>query len=143
LPELKQAGVVDSGALAMYIFFEGFFRQLLHEPPANLSVLELFAGYLRISTDYHALAPSGSCIDVELEQGAEDHAELRQALAGLGDSLVLVDDHQRLKIHIHTGIRSSSAIISRPAAGWCAGRTAPSCSAPIMMGQRNRHRHCT
>lgn len=102
LPELKQAGVVDSGALAMYIFFEGFFRQLLQEPPARLSVLELFAGSLRISTDYHAQAPSGSCIDVELEQGTEDHAELRQALAGLGDSLVLVDDHQRLKIHIHT-----------------------------------------
>lgn len=102
LPELKQAGVVDSGALAMYIFFEGFFRQLLHESPANLSVLELFAGSLRISTDYHALAPSGSCVDVEIEQGAEDQAELRQALAGFGDSLVVVDDHRHLKIHIHT-----------------------------------------
>ena len=34
LPELKAAGVVDAGALGMFFFFEGFFKQLAGDAAA-------------------------------------------------------------------------------------------------------------
>ena len=42
LPELKEAGVVDSGALGMFLFFEGFFKTLYEKKPAFISITETF-----------------------------------------------------------------------------------------------------
>ncbi len=49
LPKLKQAGVVDSGALGMYIFLEGFFKRLLGRHNE----------FRPISTIFHAVLSGG------------------------------------------------------------------------------------
>ena len=105
LPELREAGVVDSGALAMYIFFDGFFRHLFDLQPSSASIPELFAGGLVLADDYRPPCPDGRCVDAVLEIGtaAETADDLRRAIAGFGDSLVLSEDPRHLKLHIHTG----------------------------------------
>ena len=104
LPELRSAGVVDAGALAMYIFFDGFFRRLHGEAYHGPHLAELFPGHLRVAADYQGPLAIGSCVDAVVDLGDDQGGAdaVRQALDGLGDSLVLVDESQTMKIHLHT-----------------------------------------
>ncbi len=52
LPDLREAGVVDSGALAMYVFFDGCFRHLAGVKEQADSLFDTFAGRLAISTSF-------------------------------------------------------------------------------------------
>ncbi len=104
LPELRSAGVVDAGALAMYLFCDGFFRHLHGEADHGTHLAELFAGHLRVAADYQGPQPVGSCIDavVKLGHGQAGTEAARRTLHGLGDSLVVMDEGQVMKIHLHT-----------------------------------------
>jgi DegV family protein with EDD domain len=101
LPELDEAGVVDSGALAMYIFFEGFFRHLTGQKGKPESILDLFAGNLSINSSYHPQTADCYCVDLIIEPD-KDHASLKSSIAELGESVVVVEDEARLKVHMHT-----------------------------------------
>lgn len=104
LPELRAAGVVDAGALAMFIFFDGFFRHLLDRQPGTDAIPELFAGQLRLAEGYRPTTVCGSCVDAVIELGEAPAAgqPARQALAAFGDSLVVSEGDGQLKVHIHT-----------------------------------------
>ena len=110
LPDLQKAGVVDSGALAMYVFFDGFFRHFTCETSPASSIFDLFAGKLAISSSYLPTATDSHCVDIVLqmrgrtESGDTDkhQARVRDDLARLGESVVVVEDESLLKIHIHT-----------------------------------------
>jgi len=52
LPRLKQAGVVDSGALGMYIFLESYFNSLIGRQEARKQI-ETLGG--RFNTDYEKI----------------------------------------------------------------------------------------
>ncbi len=101
IPEVRQAGVVDAGALAMFIFFDGFCQRLLGNAEISVAVLTLFPGRLRIADDFRATANDQWCVDAVL---AAPHAsaETLQALSELGDSVVLLPGTGQVKIHIHT-----------------------------------------
>jgi uncharacterized protein len=101
LPELKNAGVVDSGALAMYIFFEGFFRHLSQQNEQPPSILELFGGKLVINSSFRPAINDDYCVDVVIERNSVDGAN-KGSLEGLGDSVVMIEDESILKIHLHT-----------------------------------------
>ncbi|PKN76299.1 MAG: hypothetical protein CVU51_17725 [Deltaproteobacteria bacterium HGW-Deltaproteobacteria-1] len=75
LPKLTEAGVVDAGALGMYIFFEGFFYTL--------------AG--------------GYCIDfvVKADGTPDDLAKI----SGGQESVVMIQEGDLYKIHMHTDDR--------------------------------------
>ncbi len=49
LPDCAAAGVVDSGALGMFIFFEGFFSKLTESPVVHIPLTSLFDGKLAVS----------------------------------------------------------------------------------------------
>ncbi len=111
LPDLKKAGVVDSGALAMYVFFDGFFRHITQQDDTTSSILDIFAGKLAISSSFHQEVCNSHCVDVVIQlsenrltdgKPQESQARVRDNLAKLGDSLVVVEDRSFLKIHIHT-----------------------------------------
>lgn len=111
LPDLQKAGVVDSGALAMYIFFDGFFRHLSRQDCATSSIFDIFSGRLSISSSFHQQATDCYCVDVVIqldekqapgEHLAENQTAVKDNLAKLGESLVVVQDQSFLKIHIHT-----------------------------------------
>ena len=101
LPELKKAGVVDSGALAMYIFFDGFFYHLSGKKDNSSSILELFAGKLAISSSYRPTLTDSYCVDAVVRV-ADRHAAARKGIAALGESVVVVEDDSILKVHIHS-----------------------------------------
>jgi len=110
LPDLEKAGVVDAGALAMYVFFDGFFRHLCRYEGTTASILDIFAGRLTIAGDYHQDIDNCYCVDVVIQvngqtagiNSGEKQASVKDNLARLGESLVVVQDQSFLKIHIHT-----------------------------------------
>lgn len=103
LPELRGAGVVDAGALGMYVFFDGALRALTESAGAGASVVELFAGWLRRHDEVAAGVPPDFCVDLRLRPLAADRAGLRQRITGLGDSVVVGElDGAELKVHVHT-----------------------------------------
>ena len=101
LPELKSAGVVDSGALAMYVFFDGFFRHLTRQKEKSASILNIFAGKLEINSSFRPQATDCYCVDLVIEP-LENHIGVKDSIAALGESVVVVEDEAVLKVHLHT-----------------------------------------
>lgn len=102
LPELRQAGVVDAGALGMFIFLEAFLDCLVGRMNHSRPVTDRFKGKLKIADDWQ---PQGRqeqyCVSaVILPEG--DRAEGRRRLEGWGDSLVINETPDLLKMHLHT-----------------------------------------
>jgi uncharacterized protein len=101
LPELKTAGVVDSGALAMYVFFDGFFRQVTRQKEESCSILDLFAGKLVINSSFRPEISDGYCVEAVIQM-ADTNAAVEDSLAAMGGSVVMVKDETMLKVHLHT-----------------------------------------
>ncbi len=101
LPDCRSAGVVDAGALGMYVFFDGFFRSVTGQGGKSPSLFTLFPGRLVVAADFRSPATEAYCVDAILQ--SVDGSLLNQAaVAELGESVVIVPEHSRLKIHIHT-----------------------------------------
>ncbi len=101
LPDLKKAGVVDSGALAMYVYFDGFFRHLTRQGEKPSSVLDLFAGKLAVNSSFQPHITHCHCVDAVIRM-ADRQTAARDELAELGESIVVVQDESLLKIHLHS-----------------------------------------
>ena len=99
--ELQRAGVVDAGALAMFIFFAGFFRQLDRRQQIRIPVLDLFKNQLSLDKTFQGGQGGCCCVDATLKM-EDDLSVMREKLAALGESVVVVRDDSRLKIHVHT-----------------------------------------
>ena len=100
LPQLKRAGVVDAGALGMFIFFEGFFCRLESQTPDMMPVTERFAGLLNVTGDIEGGQFPGYCVNTIIR--APDSVHLVPGTTGLGESVVAVADGDRLRLHLHT-----------------------------------------
>ncbi|MCP3887995.1 MAG: DegV family EDD domain-containing protein [Desulfobulbaceae bacterium] len=101
LPDLQNAGVVDSGALGMYIFFDGFFRELTEQTGESESIFDLFSNSLSINSSFKQETSEDYCVDL-LMQVEEQEDVVEESIAGLGESVVVVRDESVLKVHIHT-----------------------------------------
>jgi len=101
LPELRKAGVVDSGALAMYVFFDGFFRHISRQNDKPRSILDLFADKLEVNSSFRPETIDSYCVDVTIQMDEKD-AAARTRIADLGESAVVVEDDSILKVHLHT-----------------------------------------
>ena len=101
LPDLKQAGVVDSGALAMYVYFDGFFRHLSGQKGPAPSIFDLFADKLTINCAFQPHITHDHCVDVVIKM-AETNGAVKESIAELGQSVVVVQDDALLKVHIHS-----------------------------------------
>ena len=106
LPALRAAGVVDSGALGMFIFMEGFFSRLAGRPDVFRPITEIFNKKLRLPSDFVADHPKGYCVDAVIHVGT-DHDSRLENLSRYGDSIVALQENERLKIHIHTEQREA------------------------------------
>ncbi len=101
LPDLRDAGVVDSGALAMYLFFDGFFHHLTGQEDNSQSILDLFAGKLVIAGSYRPQKTDCYCVDA-LMRVTEMPATAQKSIAALGESAVVVEDASMFKVHLHS-----------------------------------------
>jgi len=102
LPKLKEAGVIDSGALGMYIFLEGFFKGLIGHAHKFRSIYEIFNGMLDISPSFQIDIEDGYCVDtlIQLDDSNEEKAG---RLLRYGESVVAIPHKEYLKVHLHTG----------------------------------------
>lgn len=119
LPVLKKVGVVDSGGQGLVFIYEGFLSALTGEysasedfvaTPANMS--EMINAEHHKSVAGHVATEDikfGYCTEimVALKQGPTyvkdfDYDEFRNYLNNLGDSLLVVNDDEIVKVHVHT-----------------------------------------
>jgi DegV family protein with EDD domain len=101
LPKLKQAGVVDSGALGMYIFLEGFFKNLIGQHNEFRPISAIFQGSLEISPSYQVQMEEGYCVDTVIQYN-ENTDEKINRLSQYGESVVVIPHKDYLKVHLHT-----------------------------------------
>ena len=119
LPVLKGVGVVDSGGQGLVFIYEGFLSALTGEfiaseefqaTPATMS--EMINAEHHKSVAGHVATEDikfGYCTEimVALKQGPTyvkdfDYDEFRNYLNNLGDSLLVVNDDEIVKVHVHT-----------------------------------------
>ena len=101
LPRLKEAGVVDAGALGMYIFFEGFFYALAGIPDDCRPVTETFKNRLRISPSFQENTESGYCVDFVLKAPHYSPDELK-IITSTQEEVIIIPEGDFYKIHLHT-----------------------------------------
>jgi DegV family protein with EDD domain len=101
LPKLAQAGVVDAGALGMFLYFEGFFHTLLGITDSFRAIPVVFKDQLKVSESFRDDVESGYCVDAVLS--SQNHSEEAiSRLMAISDSIVVTRDADYLKIHLHT-----------------------------------------
>ena len=103
-PVLEKAGVVDAGGMGFCIILEGMLSSLRGEdivaPEAGGDIAKDHADFSDFATEDITFAYCTEFI-INREQD-KDPELLRSFLTELGDSLVLVDDDEIIKVHVHT-----------------------------------------
>nr|WP_245186965.1 DAK2 domain-containing protein [Enterococcus larvae] len=119
LPVLKEVGVVDSGGQGLLFIYEGFLDVLsgnynpdeIYEPsPAEMDEM--------VNAEHHRSVQGqmatedihfGYCTEIMVQIGEGptvdsnfDYETFRNYLDGLGDSLLVVNDDEIIKVHVHT-----------------------------------------
>lgn len=130
LPVLKAAGVVDAGALAMFIFWEGFLWRWAGVPDAGPPVTVRFSSALTVapgfSAEHAASDPAGRCVSFVIR--ADNAAEsVKARLAALGDSLVVSQNAAGVSVHLHAASPESVRQVAE-----AAGAVAHWNDAPLM-----------
>lgn len=100
LPELHAAGVVDAGALGMFLFFEGFFMGLAQKQERFCIPHRDFDSKVKITNNYNYKNTDTYCIDSVIVPAA-DAKSATQTIAGLGQHVVARSHGRHLKIHLH------------------------------------------
>ncbi len=101
LPRLNEAGVVDAGALGIYIFFEGFFYTLAGIPDDCRPVTETFKDRLKISSSFQETAESGYCVDFVVKAPRYSPEEIK-IITSTQDEVIIIPEGDFYKIHLHT-----------------------------------------
>ena len=101
LERLRKAGVVDAGALGMYLFFEGFFSKLMNRKETLLPVPALFGKKVARPAPVLESITESFCIStlVTPSQGIE---MAKSQLGQLGSQVIMVPDSGKLKAHFHS-----------------------------------------
>ncbi|MCX5837961.1 MAG: DegV family EDD domain-containing protein [Deltaproteobacteria bacterium] len=101
LPKLKAAGVVDAGALGIFIYLDGFFSVLAGNGDGFRPVAEIFKDYLKVSPAFSEEGETGCCVDTVLRVEGEAGEEAVRGLSAVGESVVVLRDGDYLKVHLH------------------------------------------
>ncbi len=97
---LQEAGVVDAGALGMFLFLEGFFQTFAQRGGHYRSIKESFPGLLTVSHGSEQRVTVGYCIDTVLKI-TEDKEAIKR-IADLAEEVVVSTAGGYLKLHLHT-----------------------------------------
>ncbi len=102
-PVLKKAGVVDAGGMGWLLVLEAMMAALHGEDfevPTDGSPVKESADFSAFKTEDITF---GYCTEfIVSREGEGDIPALRAFLNDMGDSLVLVDDEEIIKVHVHT-----------------------------------------
>ena len=103
-PVLKKAGVVDAGGKGWLVALEAMMLALQGEdidiPEGSVGEAKEGAAFSDFNTEDITFT---YCTEFIIQrENAKDPESLRAFLDSLGDSLVLVDDEEIIKVHVHT-----------------------------------------
>lgn len=101
LPALKKAGVVDSGALGMFIYLEGFFKSLINQTNNFRLIQTTFKGKLEVSSSFQGNADNVYCVDTVIHSIENIEEKIKQ-LSTTSDNIVVIPYKNFLKVHLHT-----------------------------------------
>ncbi len=108
LPVLKKAGVVDAGGMGFYVIMRGM-RQVIEGGEIIESVEEA-----KSETKEPVITNAAGSVQADIEftyctefivqkkTGCKDSSLLRAYLESIGDCVVVVDDDDIIKVHVHT-----------------------------------------
>lgn len=109
LPVLKQAGVVDAGGQGLVLIFEGFHSVFANgvivqplEAPQESSNQESKSTVAAASDDIEFGYCSEFLIEKAKDAKEKDPLKLRAFLQSIGDCVVVVDDTDIIKVHVHS-----------------------------------------
>ena len=104
-PVLKKAGVVDAGGKGWMLILDGMMAAMKGEDvvmPESGAVAEVKEAADFADFDAEDIT-FGYCTEFIIgRENENDPAQLRAFLNDLGDSLVVVDDEEIIKVHVHT-----------------------------------------
>ncbi|HDK4901938.1 TPA: fatty acid kinase catalytic subunit FakA [Staphylococcus aureus] len=111
LAVLKEVGVVDSGGKGLLYVYEGFLKALKGEKvEAKVAKLDKDE-FVHDEHDFHGVINTediiyGYCTEMMVRFGknkkAFDEQEFRQDMSQFGDSLLVINDEEIVKVHVHT-----------------------------------------
>lgn len=111
LAVLKEVGVVDSGGKGLLCVYEGFLKALKGEK-VEAKVAKIDKGeFVHDEHDFHGVINTediiyGYCTEMMVRFGknkkAFDEQEFRQDMRQFGDSLLVINDEEIVKVHVHT-----------------------------------------
>ncbi|HDP2900963.1 TPA: fatty acid kinase catalytic subunit FakA [Staphylococcus aureus] len=111
LAVLKEVGVVDSGGKGLLCVYEGFLKALKGEKvEAKVAKLDKYE-FVHDEHDFHGVINTediiyGYCTEMMVRFGknkkAFDEQEFRQDMSQFGDSLLVINDEEIVKVHVHT-----------------------------------------
>ncbi|HCV5767214.1 TPA: fatty acid kinase catalytic subunit FakA [Staphylococcus aureus] len=111
LAVLKEVGVVDSGGKSLLCVYEGFLKALKGEKvEAKVAKIDKDE-FVHDEHDFHGVINTediiyGYCTEMMVRFGknkkAFDEQEFRQDMSQFGDSLLVINDEEIVKVHVHT-----------------------------------------
>ncbi|MBX7597960.1 fatty acid kinase catalytic subunit FakA [Staphylococcus aureus] len=111
LAVLKEVGVVDSGGKGLLCVYEGFLKALKGEK-VEAKVAKINKDeFVHDEHDFHGVINTediiyGYCTEMMVRFGknkkAFDEQEFRQDMSQFGDSLLVINDEEIVKVHVHT-----------------------------------------
>ncbi len=103
-PVLKKAGVVDAGGMGYVIILQGMLDALRGLPMPEIGEEETDSKQANVFQSFSSEEIAfGYCTEFICSRDTDkDPEKMRSFLSELGDSLVLVDDDEIIKVHVHT-----------------------------------------
>lgn len=111
LPVLKEVGVVDSGGKGLVVVYEGFLKALKGEKVSAQSPKLDKDSLVNEAHDFHGVINTedieyGYCTEMMVRFGKNkktfDEQEFREDMSAFGDSLLVINDEEIVKVHVHT-----------------------------------------
>lgn len=101
LPILKEAGVVDAGGRGLLYLFEGAMGDEVVEVKSTYD-FNRPARIEHLAAQDEADIEFGYCTEFMVTSDSEEYEVLRDKLASIGDSLIVVKGDNIIKVHVHT-----------------------------------------
>jgi DAK2 domain fusion protein YloV len=101
---LREAGVVDAGGFGLQVILEGFLKTV-EEAGAQASAFQPAASGKAAPAQRNLELPEegwGYCTEFLIEGKGMNVDEIRDTIAGMGNSAIVVGDEDLIRVHVHT-----------------------------------------
>jgi DAK2 domain fusion protein YloV len=101
---LREAGVVDAGGFGLQVILEGFLKTV-EESEAETPVVQGAAKGRALPAQHNLELPEegwGYCTEFLIEGRGMSLEEIRETIAGMGNSALVVGDEDLIRVHVHT-----------------------------------------